>query len=197
MTQVFLNYRTVDEPYGAVMLDQLLSDRFGSAAVFFASKSIPLGAEWEAEMFKAVGESDALLVIMGPQWLTAADEHGNRRIDDPRDFVRREILTAFDLGKQVIPVLLDARRVKPEELPEELRRLCDLQDIKIHFRSARPDVDRLAMRLRQLIPGLRAAEKPNETAPAAKFVAKVESGVLNQAETMHFDGDFYAGPKVG
>jgi hypothetical protein len=154
VTQVFLNYRHADEPFGVAMLDGALSARFGSEAVFFASKSIELGADWEKEMFAAVERSTALLVVMGRHWLDEVDETGRRRIDDPNDFVRREILLALELGKAVIPVRLGVPRPSPSDIPAELSALLRKQDIELQFRTAGPDLDRLERKLRRLIPEL-------------------------------------------
>ncbi|MFF4594735.1 toll/interleukin-1 receptor domain-containing protein [Amycolatopsis sp. NPDC001319] len=195
MNQIFLSYRTADERFGVALLDQELSQAFGSKAVFFASKSIAPGSDWEKDMFKAVGASSAVLVVMGRNWLDAKNAAGERFVDDPRDFVRREITTAFDLGKRVIPVRMDAPRVSAEQLPEPLRMLPALQDISIHFRNAKPDIDRLAARLRELIPDL-----PAPTAPPSRgqFTAHAsKGGVVNQYGHIDVRGDFHAGPRFG
>lgn len=162
MTQVFLNYRVADEPVGAGMLDQILSKKFGSSAVFFASKSIELGALWEPEMFNAVRESVAVLVIMGRFWLTAADEHGVRLLDKEDDFVRREILLGMQENKKVIPILLGTPRPKRAELPDALRPLAERQSISIAYRSASLDIDRLVAKLREQIPELRKPSNASE-----------------------------------
>jgi len=155
-TQVFINYRVTDEPFGAAMLDIALSERFGTAAVFLASKSIPLGSAWEEEMFAAVAASAAVLVLMGRNWLDARDKDGRRRIEDPADFVRREILMAMKLGKNVIPVRLGMPRLTDAEpLPDELAGLRRRQDIEVRYRSAKIDMDLLADRLTSLIPELK------------------------------------------
>jgi hypothetical protein len=156
-TQVFLSYRVADEPFGAALLDMALSERFGAAAVFLASKSIPLGSAWEEEIFAAVAASAAVLVLMGRNWLDACDKDGRRRIEDPTDFVRREILLAMKLGKNVIPVRLGvARLTDAAPLPDELAGLRGRQDIEVRFRSAKIDMDRLADKLTSLIPELKA-----------------------------------------
>ncbi len=160
MTQVFLNYRTVDEPLGAGMLDRILSERFGLSAVFFASRSIELGARWEQEMGNAVRESVAVLVVMGRFWLTATDENGVRLIDKEDDFVRREILLAIEEQKKIIPVLLGTPRPKRAVLPEALRPLALRQSISIAYRSTGPDIDRLVAKLREQIPELRKNGTP-------------------------------------
>lgn len=145
-------------------------------------------------MFRAVEDSAALLVIMGRNWLDAKDDHGQRRIDDPGDFVHREIATALRLGKQTIPVLLGIQRIPPEDLPAELRELAKRQDIKVGFRSAQIDIDRLVAKLRQQIPTLRNAGAAKSEFPVGKF--SVHAGQIDkvwQAEQMTFEGDFYAG----
>jgi hypothetical protein len=35
-----------------------------------------------------VAGCDALLAVLGPSWLHAKDETGQRRLDNPRDYVR-------------------------------------------------------------------------------------------------------------
>ncbi|MFL6140472.1 MAG: toll/interleukin-1 receptor domain-containing protein [Labedaea sp.] len=151
MTQVFLNYRSDDDPFGVAMLDQALSERFGSDAVFVSSKSIPLGAHWEPMIFQAIAHSTALLAIIGRAWL---DGDGRRRLDDPADYVRREILHALSLRKQVIPVRLGTPRLSISDLPPALAELAGCQDIEIRFRSHAIDVDRLAGALAEQIPEL-------------------------------------------
>src|SRR5262249_42645463 len=198
MTQVFLNYRVVDEPFGVAMLDQALSGRFGSEAVFLASKSIPLGAEWRRRMYQAVAASAALLVIIGRYWVDAKDDQGRRALDNADDFVRNEILLAFELGKQVIPVRLGVPRVPAERLPDELKKLLDCQDIEVRFRSARIDIDRLANKLREQIPALRAVGpvKAEAEAVTRNLVQAEHVGQVFQGEQMTFT-DFHAGPRFG
>ncbi|MCP2167240.1 toll/interleukin-1 receptor domain-containing protein [Goodfellowiella coeruleoviolacea] len=192
MTNVFLNYRVADEPYGAALLDRSLSERFGSEAVFLASKSIRLGADWEKSMFDAIRQSAALLVVMGKKWLDAVDDHGRRRLDDPDDFVRREILTAFELGKVVVPVRLNTPRLSRDELPPALAQLAACQDIEVRFRSAQPDIDNLANRLSAIIPELPA---PLASTRGSVFTVNGTGTGSNVWQAERFDvGHFHAGP---
>ena len=186
MTQIFLNYRTDDEPFGVQLLDRELSAQFGDDVVFLASKSIELGDDWERRMLAAVGESDAVLVIMGRNWLDARDDHNRRRLDDPADVVRREILAGLDQGKRVIPVRLAVPRLDADSLPEALRALAARQDIEIRFRSAYPDIGLLAAKLRQQIPALRrSVQQIAET--TRNLITAREIGAVVTADTITTD----------
>ena len=65
-----------------------------------------------------------LLAIVGPDWLDALDEDGNRRLDNESDFVRIEIAAALKRDIPVIPILLNGMRVpKAERLPDDIKDL--------------------------------------------------------------------------
>lgn len=62
-------------------------------------------------------------------WLvvTDVDENGesHRRIDNPKDYVRREIARALHLKKRVIPVLIDGASIPSRnQLPRGLKELA-------------------------------------------------------------------------
>ncbi len=191
MTQIFLNYRTTDEPVAVAMLDQVLSERFGSEAVFLASKSIPLGMDWEEEMFAAVEQSTAVLALVGRSWLDVKNADGRRALDDPGDFVRRELATAFRLCKQVIPVLLGVERqaLREADLPPDIRELSRRQSMRIAIHSARPDVDQLVDKLRRQVPALRPPENTTSTVRNSVRAEKV-SGSVVQSHHLGIGGDF-------
>lgn len=192
MTQVFLNYRTDDEPFGVTMLDRALSQRFGSSAVFLAAKSIPPGDEWERRIFEAIDASVAMLVIIGRKWL---DPENRRRLDDPTDFVRREIRHALDHdGKHVVPVRLGVKRLSKRDLPETLADLAGRQDVEVRFRKAAIDVDHLARKLAERIPALRAAARTDPVSGRPmNIVRDSEVNTLLQATEVNIQGDFNAG----
>ena len=83
--------------------------------------TIEPGVDFAEEIFRAVAACKVLLAIIGPTWLTAADERGRRRLDDPDDIVRLEIEAALARGVRVIPILVEGA-VMParEDLPESL-----------------------------------------------------------------------------
>ena len=53
------------------------------------------GRPWEEAIDGALDSCDVFVLLIGPRWLDATDDEGNRRIDDPGDRHRREIETAI------------------------------------------------------------------------------------------------------
>lgn len=180
--QIFLNYRTADDPSGVALLDQELSREFGSETVFLASKSIPAGARWEETMIEAVRTSNAVIAVIGPQW-NKPDEHGARPLDNPRDFVRRELRTAFEHGVPVIPVRINAPKSWAEGIPADLVALKQIQHVYVQFRSTRRDLPNLVHKLRERLPGL---PKPEATRHTGNRRGEVHAHTI----TSLYQGDF-------
>jgi hypothetical protein len=103
MSGVFINYRVGDGGLVASFLYRDLGKAFGEDQVFYASRRIAPGSFFDDEILAALRTCGALLAIIGPRWLTAADEHGTRRLDNNADWVRREIAVALTCRVRVIP----------------------------------------------------------------------------------------------
>jgi hypothetical protein len=73
---------------------------------------------------RAVGSCEALIVVIGREWLTVKDKGGRRRLDDPGDFVHLEV-AALARRSRVIPVLAqDTPMPSVEDLPPSFARLA-------------------------------------------------------------------------
>jgi TIR domain len=121
MSGIFINYRGDDSQTAAALIDRELTARFGSDLVFLDSRSIPAGSDFVEELLGRVRACSVLLVVIGPHWLTLTNTAGQRRIDDPQDWLRREIVEAFTYGLRVIPVLTDGVNLPAEEeLPDDI-----------------------------------------------------------------------------
>ena len=82
--------------------------------------SIAVDVDYIKGIEKTVAKCDVLIALIGSNWFASTDERGERRIDNPEDFVRTEIRTALEHGIRVIPVLLDGELMPtPTDLPEE------------------------------------------------------------------------------
>src|SRR4051794_4702449 len=92
--QAFISYRRDDAASEAHLLAINIRYVFGRDSVFVDTSDIPPGAKWPDTLHRALEEADVVLALMGPQWLFAQDEYGRRCIDDPEDWVYRELRLA-------------------------------------------------------------------------------------------------------
>jgi hypothetical protein len=179
---VFINYRGMDsQSYGALLYTDL-TRRFGKDAVFLDAESISAGSDYVRELLGQVRSARVVLAVIGPGWLTAADAAGRRAIDDPRDWIRRELAEAFAAGVRVIPVLVDdAKPPAPEELPDDIAPLGRCQARPLRRREATKDLDRLAADLVAMDPELAAAQANISSRPGLTMTASTGSGTTIQA----------------
>ncbi|MBV1850045.1 toll/interleukin-1 receptor domain-containing protein [Catellatospora tritici] len=144
--RVFVNYRTGDATYAAVLIDEKLCEQFGKDNVFRDNRSIGLGVDFRPKLWGSLAHSDVLVVVIGPRWLTyGADETGaGRRLDDLDDFVRCEIALGLRIGIRVVPVLIgDTPAPRAAQLPDDIADLAHRQYLRLHDRGAHHDVARL------------------------------------------------------
>src|SRR5262249_36376020 len=90
MTTVFISYRREDSRWVSGRIYDALVRRYGTANVFKDVYTIPLGVDFRDYLGGEVSRCDVMLVLIGPRWLSASDEAGQRRLDDPGDFTRVE-----------------------------------------------------------------------------------------------------------
>jgi hypothetical protein len=146
MGGAFVNYRTGDGEWAALLIFKALTCRFGADQVFYASSSILPGDNYPEEIHRWLAKTDVLLTVIGSRWLVK-DDFGNRRLDEKNDWVRHEIRTAFAHGVRVIPVLLDdVARLSEHDLPSDIAALANCQHLRLRHRD-RDDVAALVDKL--------------------------------------------------
>ncbi len=128
---VFISYRRTDSRHAAGRLfDQLLRE-FDAGDIFMDVDGIEPGLDFVEVLNERVSGCQIVLAVIGPNWLTAADEHG-RRLDDPDDFVRIELEAALQRNIRLIPVLVDgAAMPKQDQLPDTLKPLTRRQAVTL------------------------------------------------------------------
>jgi hypothetical protein len=140
---VFISYRRRETSGHAGRLYDRLAEHFGDERVFMDLRMEP-GLDFVEQIDEAVTHCDALLSLIGAQWLDMRDAHGRRRLDDPNDFARLEVEAALARDVRVIPVLLqDAKMPEPEDLPESLAPLARRHAIELSDERWDYDVGRL------------------------------------------------------
>lgn len=133
MGSVFISYRRDDSRDVCRVLAGALMARLGRRNVFLDVDSIAGGELFPRRLEEALRASVVVLVVIGPRWLTAADDHGLRRLDNPADFVRREIELALDSGATVLPLLVHgAAQPAAHDLPPSLQPLAALTPLALH-----------------------------------------------------------------
>ena len=150
---VFINYRSEDSASNGAWLYTELVHYFGDEYVFLDAESIPAGADFVEELLRRVRSARILLAVIGPRWLTATDPTGRRRIDDPHDWIRRELAEAFTAGVRVIPVLADQAELPREsDLPADIAALSRSQYRHLRRREPTSDLARIVADLTTLDP---------------------------------------------
>lgn len=132
MTKIFLNYRRADNSPAVSLLRKNLEDYYEPEDIFQDLESIPKGAFFWKTIEQGIRDCDIQLVVIGPRWL-AKNEQGQRRIDDPNDYVRREIELGMSLPSvRVVPVFIDGATPetvnRADPLPDSLRGVADGDD---------------------------------------------------------------------
>jgi len=146
--KVFINYRRDDSIGMAGRLHDRLAQIFGRGNLFMDVDNIPVGRDFEDYLNSQVAACDAMLTVIGPNWLTAKDENGQRRLDNPEDFVVIEIGAALARNIPVVPVLVDgARMPKASELPDSLKPLVRRQAIEMRHAHFGKDAEALITRM--------------------------------------------------
>ena len=118
MPRIFLSYRRDDSADAAGRLHDRLDAHFGNDAVFMDVDRIPFGVDFRKHLDEAVGQCDILLAVIGEDWLDVRHPEGpragQRRLDDPADFVRIEIVSALAREIPDVPVLVGRARMPSE-----------------------------------------------------------------------------------
>jgi formylglycine-generating enzyme required for sulfatase activity len=128
MPKLFISYRRDDTEWATGRIYERLKAHFGKDEVYFDIATIPAGVDFVEHLTQAVSQCDVLLAMIGDQWLDARSKDGSnqgqRRLENPDDFVRIEIEAALKQNIPVIPVLLGKTAMPGrEQLPTELNKL--------------------------------------------------------------------------
>jgi hypothetical protein len=133
MKRIFISYRRAESVDIAGRIYDRLMGYFGPNRVFIDVDALLAGVDYSSQIARMLDQCDVVLVIIGEQWLTIADESGRRRLDDPDDLLRREVMTALPKKDMaVVPVLVhDALLPQETELPAELADLAARPPIEV------------------------------------------------------------------
>jgi predicted lipid-binding transport protein (Tim44 family) len=178
---VFICYRREEAGFAARAIHDRIVHRLERENVFLDVDNIDLGVDWFNVLTERVGACDALVAVIGRNWVSSADKDNHRRIDDPDDFVRIEIEAALKRNVRVIPLLVDgAAMPKPAELPDSLKGLARRQGIEISPARFDADVEKLTPALVSILEARRSRD-----AVEAERVAREDRERKEVAEEAH------------
>jgi hypothetical protein len=177
---VFISYRRGDSAGYAGRVSDSLRARLGSQVnVFLDVEDIPPGEDFGEAVQSAVRRSGTLLVVIGPRWISVMDEAGRRRLDDPTDLVRLEVMAALSHGVHIIPVLVQgAKMPAASDLPAELASLARREAVELSDERWQFDVGRLAAAIRPVQTGLWNKRPVVLTGAAVVLVVAVAVGTF-------------------
>src|SRR5271157_1479492 len=169
--QIFISYRRQESRWSARSLRDRLCREFDPKQIFMDIDAIGLGEDFVEAIETTVAKCDVLIAVIGKNWVTSKDDHGNRRLDNPEDFVRMEIGAALKRKIRVIPVLVDSALMpQSTDLPEDLKPLVRRNALLITDTSFDGDCQRLATAREQpLAGGLFAFEPGVSGLPEMRF----------------------------
>jgi hypothetical protein len=144
MPTIFLSYRRSDSDAITGHIAARLRASYGKKAVFLDVSSIPVAAQFPAQIKSAMQRCRVVIAVIGAAW-HGPTEAGANRIQLEDDFVRLEIELAASSGGQIIPVLVGGAAMPPQQsLPESLRFICDKNAVPV---AAGADFDHHMRRL--------------------------------------------------
>ncbi|MBD0291634.1 MAG: toll/interleukin-1 receptor domain-containing protein [Thermoleophilia bacterium] len=146
--RIFVNYRRAETRFHTTQLREALAQRFGEENIFWDIDTIDLGVDFAEAITDAVGSCDVFVAVIGKEWVSMADESGERRLDNPEDYVRIEIEAALERGVRVIPARVQgAPMPRSTDLPEPLRPLARRNGLELTDTHWQYDVARLVRAL--------------------------------------------------
>jgi TIR domain len=168
MSGIFLSYRRDDASGWAGRLYEHLVAEWGPDQVFIDIDAIAPGEDFREAIARTMEACDVVMVVIGPNWISARDHDGNRRLDDEGDTHRQEVVAALKAEVRVVPVLVGgAAMPKVSELPEALRDLAYRNAAVVEDRRFASDVQALQDTLKQFA-HQQAMQASGQDAPASR-----------------------------
>jgi hypothetical protein len=150
-TKLFINYRSEDAGTTASRLFQDLERALAPGQVFLDHERIEGGDAWPDRLRDEVLTASAIFCLIGKRWLTASDpETGDRRLNLPEDWVRREIEASLERQIPIVPVLIDdagAPSRRAFQTVPSLAPLAELQWLPLRRKEWRTDLEALVLSL--------------------------------------------------
>jgi hypothetical protein len=152
MRAIFISYRRDDAEGQAGRLFDDLAAHFGPDSVFMDVAAIEPGRDFRRVIDEHVTSCGVLLAVIGKGWVNSVDDSGQRRLDDPLDFVRLETAAALKRDIPVVPVLVHgAKMPRADQLPSDLAELTFRNGVELTHARWDSDVQLLLKALQPYV----------------------------------------------
>jgi hypothetical protein len=153
MAGIFINYRRDDAPGVAGRLFDYLALKFSRRDLFMDVDAMKPGVDFAKQLDTQVSQCQVLLAVIGPHWLDAKDQTGQRRLDNEHDYVRIELASALMRDIPVIPVLVDGAAMPSEaSLADDLKPLARRHALELRHTRFNADADSILHALEAVVP---------------------------------------------
>lgn len=188
MSGIFISYRRDDSAAYAGRLYDRLANHFGHNRIFMDIEHIEPGEDFTEVIQKQLAAVDVAIVLIGKQWLDIKDSTGQRRLDDPDDFVRLEIAAILERKIRAIPVLVGgAVMPKKTQLPDPLAPLIHRLALEVSDLRFRSDVETLIGTLERIVIGYNPPPKPLKKSSGSMTI------IVGAASVIALGGALYLG----
>jgi hypothetical protein len=145
---VFICYRRDDAEGEARALYARLAEETDESKLFLDHDAIGAGDNWRSRIEDTLSKVEAVLVVIGPSWLTSIK---SRIAGGQPDVVRSEIATCLGRSDvRVIPVVVKgAQMPSADALPDDIRQLAGRNALEVRGSAWKDDTARLVKSLRK------------------------------------------------
>jgi hypothetical protein len=133
--KIFISYERQDAAAWAGIIYQGLKERYGDGIVFKDVEETRTGTDWPRRLARLVRGCKAFVLIVGSDW---NDARMIGKLNDPTNWVHKEIVAAVDAHKKIIPVVIKGAAVPTKEkVPEKISQALGLH----YFEFTREDTN--------------------------------------------------------
>ena len=128
--KIFISYRREDSREATNRIAKRLKNQFGDDSVILDTDNFLLGKDFREEIMQNLRSADVVLVVIGEFWHSIIQ---SRSETSEVDWVLKEVETAIQENKIVIPLLLDGIGIPPSIiLPPTIQELPNKNGLPIH-----------------------------------------------------------------
>lgn len=173
--KITVSFHADDVGASAARLKERLAAQLGQEALVWGVENlVEIGDDWYEVITQKTAESAALVVVIGPQWLTI-ERNGQSWLQDTDDYDQLALTTALaNSGVKVIPVLLDgASMPTAAQLPEGLQSLARRGRVELSEENFETTIQSLVDTLQKALPSkaLQVSQPVASPPPAAPSVS--------------------------